>query len=188
MTEIQDVNTISTTLLWSCGTGQLSSVTASGPRACHNIASGRSRQNTDCHRKFEPYLTVIFRHCVRRDPNNKIRLRSPIYSPAMLIKCLRYRHESSSYHARKEVPLQSVKKIFSASILFKSKIGLHFGPGIVLFSTSIFFNTTCIVHRVSTKKLRSRKPNWFYILSQLFSHVFFFISIILWNHGYIILS
>ena len=74
---------------------------------------------------------------------------------------------------------QSVKKIFSASILFKSKIGLHFGPGIVLFSTSIFFNTTCLVHRVSTKKIRSRKPNWLYILSQLFSHVFLFISIII---------
>ena len=90
----------------SCGTGQLSSVAASGPRACHNMANGRSRQNTDCHRKFEPYLIVIFRHCVRRDPNNKIQLRSPIYSPAMLIKCLRYRqhscHESSSYLARKK--------------------------------------------------------------------------------------
>ena len=53
-------------------------------------------KNTGCHRKLEPYLPVIFRHCVRRDPNNQIRLRSPIYSPAMLIKWLRYQHESSS--------------------------------------------------------------------------------------------
>ena len=62
-------------------------------------------QNTDCHRKLEPYPTVIFRHCVRRDHNNKIWLRSLIHSPAMLIKWLRYRHESSSDPARKEVPL-----------------------------------------------------------------------------------
>ena len=90
----------------SCGAGQLSSVAASGPRACHNIASrGSEWQNTDCHRKLEPYLTVIFRHYVRRDPNNKIRLRSPTHSPAMLIKWLQYRHESSPDPARKEVPL-----------------------------------------------------------------------------------
>ena len=36
--------------------------------------------------QMESYLTVILRHCVRRDPNNQIRLLSPIYSPAMLIK------------------------------------------------------------------------------------------------------
>ena len=59
-------------------------------------------QNTDCHPKLEPYLTVIFRHCVRRYPNNKIRHRSPIHSPAMLIKWLRYRHESSSDPAQKK--------------------------------------------------------------------------------------
>ena len=65
----------------SCGAGHLSSVAASGPRACHIIAScGSEWQNTDCHRKLEPHLTVIFRHYVRRDPNNKIRLRSPTQS------------------------------------------------------------------------------------------------------------
>ena len=62
-------------------------------------------QNTGCHRKLETYLAIIFRHCVKRYPNNQIRLRSLIYSPAMLIKSLRYRHESSSYPAQKEVPL-----------------------------------------------------------------------------------
>ena len=73
---------------------------------CMSQHSQRSEwQNTDCHRKLEPYLTVILRHCVRRDPNNKIRLRSLIYSPAMLIKWLQYRHESSCYPAQKEVPL-----------------------------------------------------------------------------------
>ena len=73
---------------------------------CMSQRSQRSEwQNTGCHRKLEPYLTVIFCHCVRRDHNNQIRLRSPIYSPALLIKWLRYRHESSSYPARKEVPL-----------------------------------------------------------------------------------
>ena len=89
-----------------------------GPVSCHVWslpvhvhAAQHSQQsewkNTGCHRKLEPYLAVIFRHCVRRDPNNQIRLRSSIYmySPAMLIKWLRYRHESSSYPARKEVPL-----------------------------------------------------------------------------------
>ena len=73
---------------------------------CMSQHSQRSEwQNTGCHRKLETHLAVIFRHCVKRDPNNKIRLRSPIYSPAMLIKSLRYRHESSSDPARKEVPL-----------------------------------------------------------------------------------
>ena len=62
-------------------------------------------QNTGCHRKLETYLTLISRHCVRRDPNNQIRLRSPIYSPVMLIKWLRYQHESASYPVWKEVPL-----------------------------------------------------------------------------------
>ena len=89
-----------------------------GPVSCHQVMYGRFRstcmsqhsqrsewQNTGCHRKLETYLVVIFRHCVKRDPNNQIWLGSPIYSPAMLIKSLRYRHESSSYHARKEVPL-----------------------------------------------------------------------------------
>ena len=63
------------------------------------------QKNTGCYSKLEPCLAVIFRHCVRRDPNNQIRLRSPIYSPAMWIKWLRYRHESSSHPARKEAPL-----------------------------------------------------------------------------------
>ena len=57
------------------------------------------------HAVIANYLTVILRHCVRKDPNNQIRLRSPIYSPAMLIKWLRYQHESSSYPAWKEVLL-----------------------------------------------------------------------------------
>ena len=73
---------------------------------CMSQHSQRSEwQNTDCHRKLEPFLTVFFCHYVRRDPNNKIRLRSPTHSPAMLIKWLRYRHESSPDPARKEVPL-----------------------------------------------------------------------------------
>ena len=86
-----------------------------GPVSCHvwllrstcmpQLGQRSEWKNTGCHRKLEPCLAIIFRHCVRRDPNNQIRLRSPIYSPAMLIKWLRYRHESSSYPARKEVPL-----------------------------------------------------------------------------------
>ena len=67
-----------------CGAGQLSCVAASGPRACHNMGQRSEWKNTGCHSKLEPYLAVIFRHCVSRDPNNQIRLRSPIYSPAML--------------------------------------------------------------------------------------------------------
>ena len=72
---------------------------------CMSQHSQRSEwQNTDCHRKLKPHLTVIFRHYVRRDPNNKIRHRSPIHSPAMLIKWLRYRHESSSGPCAKRSP------------------------------------------------------------------------------------
>ena len=79
-------------------------VAAFGPCACHNIASGRSGKTQAVIANWEPYLTVILRHCVRRDPNNQIRLRSPIYSSAMLIKLLRYRHESSSYACAKRSP------------------------------------------------------------------------------------
>ena len=84
-----------------CGAGQLSCVATSGPQ----LSQRSEWKNTSCHRKLEPYLAVIFRHCVRWDPNYQTRLRSPIHSPAMLIKWLRYRHESSSYPAQKEVPL-----------------------------------------------------------------------------------
>ena len=77
-----------------------------GFNRCMSKYSQRSEwQNTDGHHKLEPYLTAIFCRCIRRDPNSQIRLRSPIYSHTMLIKWLRYRHESSSYPARKEVPL-----------------------------------------------------------------------------------
>ena len=76
-------------------------------------------KNTGCHRKLEPYLAVIFRHCAIRDPNNQIPLRSPIYSPAMLIKWLRYRHESSSYPARKEALClhQSIRTRYGVSFV-----------------------------------------------------------------------
>ena len=101
MTKIQDVNTVSTTL-WG-----RSAVTCDRFRStCMPQHSQRLEwKNTDCHRKLEPYLAIIFRHCIRRDPNNQIRLWSPIYSSAMLIKWLQYWHESSSYPAQKEVPL-----------------------------------------------------------------------------------
>ena len=57
-----------------------------GPVSCHvwslpvHVHAAQHSQrsewkNTGCHRKLEPYLAVIFRHCVRRDPNNQIRLR-----------------------------------------------------------------------------------------------------------------
>ena len=99
--KIQDVNTVSTTL-W----GRSAVMCGCFRSMCMPLHSQRSAwKNTDCHHKLEPYLAVIFRHCVRKDPKNQIRLRSPTYSPAMLIKWLRYRHESSSYPARKEVPL-----------------------------------------------------------------------------------
>ena len=86
-------------------------------------------QNTDCHRKLEPCLTVIFRHCVRRDPNNEIRHRSPIHSPAMLIKWLRYRHESSwsdsyalQWHTIQKV-VPKLQRTLKAKTLLKSYIG-----------------------------------------------------------------
>ena len=101
MTKIQDVNTVSTTL-W----GRSAVICGCFQSTCMPQHSQWSEwKNTGCHRKVEPYLAVIFRHCVRKDPNNQIQLRSPIYCPAMLKKWLRYRHESSSYPARKEVPL-----------------------------------------------------------------------------------
>ena len=97
----QSVNTVSTTL-W----GRSAVMCGRFRSTCMSQHSQRLEwQNTGCHRKLETYLAVIFRHCVKRDPNNQIRLRSPIYSPAMLIKSLRYRHESSSYPSRKEVSL-----------------------------------------------------------------------------------
>ena len=82
MTKIQDVNTVSTTV-WGrsaviCGCFRSMSTPQHSQRS--------EWKNTGCHRKLEPY---------------QIRLRSPIYSPAMLIKWLRYRHESSSHPARK---------------------------------------------------------------------------------------
>ena len=92
MTKIQDVNKVSTTLFWSCGSAVKCGCFRSTCMSQHRQRS--EWQNTRCHRKSEPYLTVILRHFVRRDPNNQIRLQSPIYSPAMLIKWLRYRHES----------------------------------------------------------------------------------------------
>ena len=71
---------------------------------CMSQHSQRSEwQNTGCHHKLEPYLTVIFSHYVRRDPDKSNT--ASIYSPTMLIKLLRYRHGSSSYPAWKEVPL-----------------------------------------------------------------------------------
>ena len=93
MTKSQSVNTVSTTL-W----GRSTVMCGRFRSTCMSQHSQQSEwQNTGCHRKLETYLAVIFRHCVKRDPNNQIQLRSTIYSPAMLIKSLWYRHESSSY-------------------------------------------------------------------------------------------
>ena len=101
MTKIQDINTVSTTL-W----GRSAVMCGRFRSTCMPPHSQQSEwKNTGCHCKLEPYLAVILRHCIRRDSNNQIRLRSPMYRPAMLIKWLRYRHESSSYPARKEVHL-----------------------------------------------------------------------------------
>ena len=153
MTKIQDVNTVSTTL-WA---GQLSCVAASSPRACHNIASGQRGKTQAVHHKLESYLAVIFRHCVRRDPDNQIRLRSPTYSPAMLIKWLRYRHEFSSYPARKKVHL------FTSAIRFlrttveqdtksRSEITTHVEGKIVelIINMHVFMNwmPDCNINRV----------------------------------------
>ena len=88
-----------------CGAAQLS-MCGRFRSMCMSQHSQRSEwQNTGYHRKLVTYLAVIFCHCVKRYPNNQIRLRSPIYSPAMLIKSLRYRNESGSCPAWKEVPL-----------------------------------------------------------------------------------
>ena len=97
---------------------------------CMSQHSQRSAwQNTDCHRKLEPYLTVIFRHCVRRDPNNKIPHRSPIHSPAMSIKWLRYRHESSSLREKKSLCLHQLIRSLRATVAHdtesSSEITMH---------------------------------------------------------------
>ena len=116
MTKIRDVNTVSTTL-W----GQSAVMCGCFRSTCMPQLSQRSEwKNTGCHRKLEPYLAVIFRHCVRRDPNNQIRLRSPIYSPAMLIKWLPYRHESSFYPARKRSPFVYISRSDSYALRWRT--------------------------------------------------------------------
>ena len=98
-----------------------------GPVSCHvwslpvHVHAAQHSQrsewkNTGCHRKLEPYLAVISRHCVRRDPNNQIRLWSPIYSPAMLIKWLRYRHVAPILREKKSLCLHPLIRFLRATV------------------------------------------------------------------------
>ena len=55
-----------------CRAGQLSNVKCGRFRSTRMSQHSQQSewQNTGCHRKLEPYLTVIFRHCVKRGPYN----------------------------------------------------------------------------------------------------------------------
>ena len=67
--------------------------------------------------------------------------------------------------------IRESKKYFRPPYFLKAKSASILD--LELFCSPLPYFLIQLVHRVSTKKIRSRKPNWLYILSQLFSHVFF---------------
>ena len=129
MTKIQDVNTVSTTL-W----GRSAVMCGCFRSTCMPQHSQWSEwKNTGCHCKLEPDLAVIFRNCVRRHPNNQIRLWSSIYSPAILIKWLRYL--APALRAKKSLCLHQPIRFLRATVAHdtesRSEITTHVEDKIV---------------------------------------------------------